>query len=174
MASKQPTRQAEDGGERAKLWSMIKDIRIAMMTTMDADGTLRSRPMANVQTGQKAFDGVLWFFTRASAHKNLEIAEHNQVNLAYADPDEQHYVSVSGRASLVRDGNKVKQLWSEPLRTWFPNGADDPDLALIRIEVESAEYWDSPSGTMVYLYGYIKSQLTGAPPSPGENRKLAF
>ena len=160
-----------DSEELAKLWKMIKDIKVCMMTTMDADGTLRSRPMINTQT-KGDFDGVLWFFTRASAHKNLEIAEHKQINLAYSEPKDENYVSVSGRASMVKDKKKIEELWSEPMRTWFPKGTDDPDVALIRVAVEKGEYWDSPSSTMVHVYGYIKSTLTGEPPKPGENRKV--
>ena len=166
MAAKQ---QDQD---TTKLWSMIRDIRICMMTTMDADGTLRSRPMGNVQTGQTEFDGVLWFFTRASAHKNFEIAEHKQINLAYASPGDRHYVSVSGRASLVRDKNKAEQLWGDPVRAWFPNGKDDPEIALVRVRPERAEYWDSPSSTIVHMYGYAKAALTGKPPHPGDNAKV--
>ena len=164
----------DESQEQAKLWSMIKDIGVGMMTTMDADGTLRSRPMINIQTKQADFDGVLWFFTRASAHKNFEIAEHKQINLGYAEPKDENYVSVSGRASLVRDKAKMQQLWSEPMRTWFPKGTDDPDVALIRVQVEKAEYWDSPSSTMVHIFGYLKSTITGSPPKPGENRKVAM
>ncbi len=160
--------------EKAKLRDLIEHIGIAMMTTMDADGTLRSRPMADIRPDDGAFNGVLWFFTRASAHKMLELAEHDRVNLAYADPGRQHYVSVSGRGRLVRDRALIERFWREPMRTWFPEGPDDPDLALIRVEAEKAEYWDSPSGAMVHLFGYVKARVTGEPPSPGENRKLAF
>lgn len=152
-----------------KLWDMIGSIQFAMLTTTDEDGTLRSRPMAAVN---RDFDGELWFFTRASSHKTLEIDRHHQVNLAYSDPDGQNYVSVSGMAELVRDRAKAKELWKEPMRTWFPDGLDDPDLALLRVRADSAEYWDSPSSAMVHAYGYVKARLTGEPPNPGENRKL--
>src|SRR4051812_47163341 len=90
-----------------KLWSMIKDIRVAMMTTIDDDGTLRSRPMMGKQP---EFDGNLWFFTSADSHKVEEVNQHRRVNLSYADPDNQNYVSVSGTAGLVRDKQKITQL----------------------------------------------------------------
>lgn len=157
--------------EAKKLWSMIKDIEVCMLTTVEEDGSLRSRPMAGQQD---EFEGTLWFFTRASSHKTMEVAGHHQVNLSYADPDDQEFVSVSGPAELVRDRTKARELWSEPLRTWFPKGLDDPDLALLRVTVEKAEYWDSPSATMVYLYGYAKARLTGQSPKPGDNAKLDF
>lgn len=163
--------QNHNRDEAKKLWELIKDIEVCMMTTIDGDGSLRSRPMWSMQN---EFEGELWFFTRASAHKNLEIDAHHQVNLSFADPEDQDYVSISGSAALVRDPDKARELWSEPLRTWFPKGVDDPDLALLRVTVDKAEYWDSPSSAMVYLYGYAKARLTGKPPHPGDNAKLNF
>ncbi|HYD32002.1 MAG TPA: pyridoxamine 5'-phosphate oxidase family protein [Azospirillaceae bacterium] len=154
-----------------KLWDMIKDFRVCMLTTTDEDGTLRSRPMAG---WQDAFDGTLWFMTRASSHKVDEIAGHHEVNLAYAEPDKEHYVSVSGWGEIVRDKDKIHQLWREYLTTWFPKGLDDPDIALLKVRVEKAEYWDQPSSAMVYLYGYAKAKLTGERPTVGENEKVNF
>jgi general stress protein 26 len=158
-------------GAGEKLWEMIKDMRFAMLTSVDEGGILRSRPMA---TKQEGFDGVLWFFTRASSHKVFEIQKNQHVNLSYADPDDQNYVSVSGLAELVRDKGKAKELWNEYLKTWFPKGLDDPDLALLKVRVDQAEYWDSPSSAMVHAFGYAKALLTGEPPKMGENEKITL
>jgi general stress protein 26 len=108
--------------------------------------------------------GDLWFFTRASTPKTSELGRDSQVNLAYADPSSQTYVSVSGRADVVRDQAKVKEFWTEGLRTWFPKGSDDPDIALIRVHPSGGEYWDSPSQTVIQLYGYVKAAITGSSP----------
>jgi len=152
-----------------KLAKLIKGIEVAMLTTRDDDGTLRGRPM---QTQDRDFDGTLWFFTQASSHKVLEIDHEHQVNLSYAQPKEHRYVSVSGIATLVRDRAKIDELWSPVLRAWFPKGKDDPDVALLKVEVTKAEYWDSPSSTIVKLVGFTKAVLTGQPYRPGENEKL--
>jgi general stress protein 26 len=161
----------QDSGDIKKLWGMIKDIQVAMMTTIDDDGTLRSRPMV----GQRSeTDGDLWFFTGADSHKVDEVNQHHQVNLSYSEPDDQNYVSISGTAQLVRDKAKVHELWSEYLATWFPKGKDDPNIALLRVHVEKAEYWDSPSSAMVHAYGYVKAKLTGEPPQPGDNKKITM
>lgn len=141
-----------------QLRDLIKDIKMAMFTTEDAYGSLRSRPMATQQT---EFDGDLWFFTRASSGKSEEIRDHANVNLSYANPDDNRYVSVTGRAQLVRDAAKNKELWNPIYKAWFPKGLEDPDLALIKVAVERAEYWDSPSGTMVQLAGFVKAMVSG-------------
>ena len=155
---------------REKLWSMMKDIRFAMMTTEDGD-MLRARPMA---ASQKGFDGTLWFFTRASSHKVREVGKDERVGITYADGSAQNYVSLSGTASLVTDKASIAAHWSEYVRTWFPKGQDDPDIALLKVDVKAAEYWDAPNSTMVHAYGYVKAMLTGEPPHPGENKKVSF
>jgi general stress protein 26 len=152
-----------------KLGEMIKDIDFAMMTTVEEDGTLRSRPMS---TQQVEFDGDLWFFTRESAPKVEEVENDRRVNLSYADPKDQRYVSVSGAAQVVRDRQKIEELWSPALKAWFPKGLEDPDIALLRVRVEQAEYWDSPSSTMMHILGFIKALATGQSYEPGENEKL--
>jgi general stress protein 26 len=92
-----------------KLDELIKNIRIAMLTTVEEDGSLRSRPMA---APQMAFQGELWFFTSANAPKVAESRQHRQVNVSFADPERQDYVSISGTASLERDRQKMEKLWS--------------------------------------------------------------
>lgn len=158
-----------------KLRDLIQDIRVAMLTTVEEDGSLRSRPMATQKLTQKAeFDGELWFFTGAGSEKVQEIRREQHVNVSYADPDDERYVSVSGTALIVHDRAKAEELWSPVLKAWFPQGLDDPDLALLRVKVEKAEYWDSPSGKMVQLLGLVKALATGERyhADPGENEKL--
>lgn len=154
----------------AKLADLIKDVRIAMLTTVAKDGSLHSRPMA-VQ--QVEFDGDLWFFTGEDTLKSHEIADDSHVNVACADPSSQTYVSVSGRARLVHDRAKIEELWNPMYKAWFPKGLDDPQLALLKIEVDSAEYWDAPSSTVAHIAGFIKAVATGQPATKiGENQRL--
>lgn len=152
-----------------KLRELIKDIDIAMMTTAEPDGTLHSRPMSTQQT---EFDGDLWFFTLASAPKVDEVQQNRQVNISYAKTDQHRYVSISGKATLVRDRKKMEELWNPVYKIWFAKGLEDPDIALLKVQVEQAEYWDSPSSPMVKLAGFVKAIATGSPLEIGENEKL--
>ena len=154
-----------------KIGELIKDIEFAMLTTVEEDGTLRSRPMA---TQQVEFDGDLWFFTKANSPKVDEVEREHEVNVSYASPDDQRYVSVSGRAQLVRDPEKIKELWNPAYKAWFPEGLDDPELALLKINVKQAEYWESSSSAVVHLFGLAKAAVTGQEYHPGENEKINF
>jgi general stress protein 26 len=154
-----------------KLGSLIKDIGFAMLTTVCPDGSLRSRPMA---TQRDEFDGVLWFFTHAGDPKVREIQRDQRVNVSYADPAKNNYVSVSGRATLVRDKPIMKELWNPFYKAWFPKGLDDPQLALIRVAVEQAEYWDAPNSKLVQLGGFLKAVVTGKQARGGQNEKVTL
>jgi general stress protein 26 len=146
--------------EIKRLGELIKDIQVAMLTTVNQEGELRSRPMA---TQEQTFDGTLWFFTGAHGGKVDELERDQRVNLSYSDVERQRYISVSGHAQLVRDKSKMKELWSPVYRAWFPEGLDDPELALLRVQVDKAEYWESPSSPVVHLIGFSKAILTGKP-----------
>lgn len=151
-----------------KLKELTEDIDFCMMTTIDG-GHLRSRPMS---TQQSEFNGTLWFFSSDKTHKVDEIQKDNRVNCAYSEPGNDRYVSVSGRVEISRDRAKMEELWSPPLKAWFPDGLDSPDLCLLKVDVEQAEYWDTPSGKIVQLFGFVKALATGQEFEPGENEKL--
>ena len=131
-----------------KLATMIRGIKVAMLTTVGPDGRLKSRPMA---TQEVEYDGTLWFFTKAGSDKTGEILQSPQVNASYVSLEDHRYVSLSGRATVIRDAEKSRQLWTPAHRTWFPLGLEDPELALLRVDVERAEYWDMLSSAMVEL-----------------------
>lgn len=151
------------------LGELIHGIKVAMMSTVEADGSLRSRPM---WTHDRDFDGQLWFFTREHSAKVGEVEHDHHVNLSYADPSKDRFVSVSGRCQLVLDKEKARELWNPTLKAWFPNGLEDPELALLCVQVEKAEYWDIPNSRMVQLLGFAKAVLTGETYQPGDNEKV--
>jgi general stress protein 26 len=154
-----------------KLRELVQDIRVAMFTTALPDGTLRSRPMMTQRTD---FDGTFWFFSAWESGKVHELMQNAHANLAFAAPDDGRFVSVSGRASVVRDRRKAEELWHASYRAWFPRGLDDPNLSLLRVDVDSAEYWDAPSGKMVQLAGLVRAAVTGQPyhPDAGEHGQI--
>jgi general stress protein 26 len=152
--------------EVKKVAELIKGIKFAMLTTAEEDGSLRSRPMA---TQQLEFDGTLWFFTSSATAKVSEINRDRHVNVSFADPDRQVYVSASGIARLVRDRKKIEELWNPVYNAFFPKGLDDPELALLQVAVETAEYWNSPGGSLARAFRFIKAAATHDPSAMGEH-----
>ncbi|MGH9882745.1 MAG: pyridoxamine 5'-phosphate oxidase family protein [Pyrinomonadaceae bacterium] len=151
-----------------KLREMIKGIEFAMLTTVDDDGSLRSRPMA---TQRIEFDGDLYFFTKVSAPKVDEVERERNVCVSYTAPEDQRYVSMSGVARLLHDRAKMEELWFADLEAWFPDGLEDQELALLWISVSQAEYWQGPFGTLVFL-PRVRKMAMGSAGVSDENEKL--
>jgi len=64
-------------------------------------------------------------------------------------------------------------LWSAAAKAWFPGGVDDPDLQLLRVQVQHAEYWDVKESRMVQLFKMAKAVVTGERPrGMGEHRDV--
>lgn len=155
--------QPNETQAREQLWTLIKDIRFAMFTTHDDGGHLHARPMTT-QNRQIDEDHSLWFFMSRSGEPVAELSSDANVNVAYADPDRDAYVSVSGVARVVDDRNRAKQLWGPMNEAWFPGGVDDPDLALVRVDIVHADYWDVKANKLTQLYRMAKAAVTGKPP----------
>ena len=154
----------------AKLREIVKAVDICMLTTVDEGGDLHSRPMSNNR--EVEFDGDLWFFTYGSSHKADEVGRVPKVNASFADVKAQLYASVSGHAEIVRDRAKIEELWQPQLKAWFPEGTDTPDIALLKVTAERAEYWDGSQSIVAHAVGLVSSLVRGEPAELGENEKL--
>lgn len=125
---------------------LIEGIEFAILTSSHPNGHLHSRPML---TQQVTPDGALWFFSNVHSSKVDDIRHSNQVNVAYADPEGNRYVSVSGTCEVVRNAQFASELWNSAYRRWFPKGLDDPDLILLKVTINVAEYWEADTGRML-------------------------
>lgn len=149
----------------AHLKKLVEGIEVAMLTTVDKEGHLRSRPMGTQEVDKHR--GLLWFFSNDLSAKALEIRQDQRVNLSYADPKSQRFVSVTGKAEIMHSPVKVRELWKPSLKTWFPDGPNDPHLALIKVKIDQAEYWDTPSSGMLQVKGFFRA-LTGQTPEASD------
>ena len=163
-----PISEVHSETEFDRLDTLIKDIKFAMMTTVDASGALQSRPMTTQKRAEgRAFDGTLWFFSGQRTSVVDEIAHDPRVNLTYANADDSTFISVAGTAEISNDRDLMSSMWSDLYKAWFPQGLNDPDLCLLKVKAERAEYWEPPSGKMVQLLGFVKAAVTGEKAKPG-------
>lgn len=162
------------GSDRAealtKINELIKDIRFAMLTTAGPDGTLHSRPMA---TQKNEFNGELWFLTRDDSGKVFDIHHDANVALTYAD-GKNTFVSLSGRARVTRDQARIRELWNPMYTAWFPQGKDDPEIRVMQVIVESAEYWDAPNNPVARSFQLFLAAATAGKVKVGENEAVTL
>jgi general stress protein 26 len=122
---------------------IIGSINVGMLTTVQGDGQLRSRPMLCAHFD---FD-TLWFLIKEARPIIADLMHNRVVNVAFSNPEKKLYASVTGVAQLVEDGKLVQKLWRSEMISWFPRGLQEPDLALLRVDIQHAEAWNSESTT---------------------------
>ena len=148
----------------------IKSVKFGMFTTSDDTRTLTSRPLTQQQVDS---EGQIWFFVTDEAAYTRDLLNNPQVNVSFAEPSDSLYVSVCGRAELLKDRAKAEELWNPIVKAWFPGGLDDPHLSLIKVTIQSAEYWDSDASKMRQFFEMAKAAITGDPPKDlGEHGKV--
>lgn len=151
-----------------KVWDLMEKISIAMLVTMQG-GKLRSRPMAAYVDRD---EDQIYFLTDARNHKDDEIAANPQINLAFGNSDDQKYVSVSGAAEVSNDRAKIRELFTTSAKAWW-DSAEDPNIRVLKVTPDDAEYWDSP-GTLVSYVKMAAAAVTGKRPDIGENKKVSM
>jgi general stress protein 26 len=152
-----------------KIAELVKGIHIAMLCTSDASGRIRSRPMA---TQDEPFNGTLWFLTRNTSEKIEEIQQDQKVTLDYADPHDSKYITLRGTASVDQDRTKIKELWNPMYKAWFPEGDDDPEIAVLRVDVLEGDYWEANSSKIVMGIRYVAAAVTGGKLPIGESGRV--
>lgn len=152
-----------------KLKSYISNGDIAILCTLK-NNQIHSRPMA---TSDIDDEGNIWFFTNEYSAKVEELEQNNHtVTLCYTDHGNSTYVCINGTATVVNDKAKMEELFNSMVKAFFPEGLDDPKLALLKVRPEHAEYWDSHSSSMVRFMGILGSALTGEKYTKGEHGEI--
>ena len=158
------------------LYDLIDGIETAMLTTHALDGSLVSRPL---QTQERTEGVDLWFMTSTETHKVDELRANPEVNVAYFKGDSKEWVSVSGRARLTQNRDRIHAMYKPDWKAWLEDqggarngGPDDPRIALIEVEANTVTYMKSNQPRVVAMFKVMHAMATGEPPKVGSVRHL--
>ncbi len=141
-----------------KIKELAEKADFCLFTTNLTELPLTTRPMSTRAVDE---DGTIWFFSRVSSDKNKEINADNRVQLFYANHSNFEFLTIFGKATILKDVAKAKELWSATAKTWFNEGYDDPELTLLKIEPQDGHYWDTKDGKIVSLFKMVAGAITG-------------
>lgn len=159
---------ADHDEARARLAELLKGVRTVMLTTVDENGRLTARPMAVQDT---EFDGNLWLIAGKDSEKVREI--HADAHVGVVSMARDTWLSIDGTAELVDDRARIHEFWNPFVQAWFPDGPDDPNVTLIKVVGQTAEYWDASGSRVATGLKMLRSAVTGNPPTDvGDNETL--
>ncbi|MBB1250525.1 MULTISPECIES: pyridoxamine 5'-phosphate oxidase family protein [unclassified Rhizobium] len=157
-----------DTDDTEKVWSLIDKIGFCMLVTKIGDD-MRARPMSAYS---EQIDNAIYFLTDVASHKDDEIARYPNVCLAFADSKGQKYVSLSGKAEVLNDRERIRELWATPAKAWW-DSPDDPSIRILKVTPAFAEYWDSP-GTVISYIKMAAAAVSNSKPDMGDNARVTM
>jgi general stress protein 26 len=148
--------------QRDRIFELLREFETVMLVTVGREGRIESRPMQVVDIDERT--GNVWFFTGGESRKVHEITDNAHVAVVCQD-DGRAYLALSGLGMIVHEPPRVRELWREPFRTWFPEGPDDPHLRLLVVEPRMAEYWDTRgTNKLEYMFEAARAYVSGERP----------
>jgi general stress protein 26 len=143
----------------AKLKELAKNIDICLFCThLTTSNGSTARPMSTQEVDDQ---GNIYFFSATDSDKNMEIEDDNHVQLFYSDPSKNSFMVVNGTANAFYDRQKIEEMWSPLVKTWFQEGKDDPNISIIVVQPDSAYYWDTTGNRMINFFKMIASAISG-------------
>ena len=97
--------------------------------------------------------------------------DHAKILATFSDPGDQRYVVVRGEGFVRHDQARIEELWNPAMTAWFPAGPTDPDIALVRVDAQRAEYWDSPAAPVRWVQ-FVTALATGSRPKGSNHEEL--
>jgi len=155
----------------AKIKQLAESANICLFTTALSYTPLSTRPMGTMKVDD---DGALWFFSSRGSEKNAQLALDSRVQLFYANNTSAEFLSVYGDAMVIRDNAKAKELWTPLAKTWFQEGAEDPELTIIKVTPHEAYYWDTQHNKMITLAMIVTGAIVGKRMDDGVEGKMEF
>lgn len=157
-------------GKLKEFYEIASDFDTVMMTTMTTEGFLNSRAMATQK--ECLPDSDLWFVTSVETSKNHDIETDPRVNISFYQGGDRTWISVAGRAWLEQNPERIKQLWKEDWRIWFPNGPEDKSIGLIHVEALQVNYWQPEGGRIATLFSTAKAYVSGETPHMNPQKSI--
>ena len=164
------TKNLHDEEAIKKIKEMVNDITTCMFCTEVQNLPFKTRPMATLEVDD---EGNLWFMSSKESNKNDEIKTDDSVQLIYAKGGDSEFLSLSGKANIIADQEKIDELWNTYAKAWFQGGKDDPNITVIKVVPDEAYYWDTVHGKVVSLLKIAASLVSGKTMDDGIEGKMS-
>jgi general stress protein 26 len=143
--------------ERKDAWQHIEHTRIAFLATLSEANGFRARPLT---TQKVEVESRLWFFVARDGDLAHEIATNPRVLVTYTNEDDAFYAALTGTARVVVDAERARAMWSALNEAWFPGGPEDPNLAMVRVDVDHGETWEPTTNKMIQFLSIAAAAIT--------------
>lgn len=142
-----------------KLQQLVNKIDICMFCSAIGDGELHTVPMSRQEVDDT---GAIWFLLSAESDTCKNVLQDPRVQLLYAHVSDYNFLTVKGTATISQDPARIEKYWNKFTEAWFEKGKADPNIRVMKVQVEDAYYWDNKTNKLATLLKLAASALTGS------------
>ncbi|MDP3175619.1 MAG: pyridoxamine 5'-phosphate oxidase family protein [Phenylobacterium sp.] len=116
--------------------------------------------------------GTIWFYARADG----DLARHaggGQAATMILQTKDLH-ACLDGQLSVQADRARIDKYWSPVVAAWYPEGKDDPNLTMLRLDAADAQLWITEAGPVKFMWEIVKANATKSTPDLGERTDISL
>jgi general stress protein 26 len=145
---------------RERLWKELDEARIVMLGLVGGEPH-HMQPMAAF--GDRTGDAI-WFFTKKDTDLVQQTGSGHDAMVCIMAKDQEFQACIHGVLHQDIDRAKLEQFWSPYVSAWYPDGKDDPELTMVRLDPKDARVWVSKRGPIAYPLQIAKANATHTEP----------
>lgn len=153
---------------KKEFWDRLEDTRVGMLSASNA----RAVPMSHY-IDDDAPEHTLWFITAKDTDLGKTAVTGAEAEYIVSSKDENLYARINGKLSVSNDAAKLDEIWNAVASAWFEDDQRDPDVQLLRLDLNEAEVWVT-GGSLKFLFEIAKAHLTDEKPDMGDHGVLRF
>ncbi len=143
-----------------KLRELVDKIDIGMLCTYPGDdGYVHSVPMSRQEIDEQ---GNIWYLFSANSETYKNLQRDKKISILFAHVGDYNFLSINGIAAISRDEARIDKYWNKFVEAWFEKGKDDPNIRVLKVNVEDAQYWDNKTNKLFTLIKVAASAISGS------------
>ena len=139
---------ADAGKLKQHLWNKMSQGPFMMVGLRE--GGQHSEPLT-AQLDEDQVDTIFFF-----VGKDNRVARGGRAMAQFVSKGQDFFACLSGTIAVDNDRAMIDKLWTRQAESFFPGGKSDPNLTLIRPDIDDAELWESDmslTGQLKMLFG---------------------
>jgi general stress protein 26 len=153
----------------ARLWSEIGKARYGMLGLVGKGAGGHFQPMSAFAEPDAS---AIYFFARKSSDLARQLEAGDEAMFIVQAKDQEFQACIGGRLAPDHDATRIDRYWNPVVAAWYPEGKDDADLTLLRLDVGDAQVWLSEGNPVAFGFQIGKANLTGREPDVGQSAHL--
>lgn len=125
---------------RDRSLALVERSFVGMLGTIGFNGVPQIKAM--IKTRNEGMHEI-WFCSNTASKRVQQIKQNPDSSVYFVDEKTLEGLLLTGTSEVSYDDSKRKEFWQDGMEKFYPQGATDPDYALVKFTAKTANYYYS-------------------------------